>query len=172
MKYIQLPLILLLLVSCTSKKALNINPMKNNIESFCPEDGICSITVYPNEKLEILTDETGAIYYKKIADSTTTVFHFQYTRTVQEGIQDGHYQEEVLFEYSNDSVPLYLADQSLQKTNMLFGRHCFCKGQAGFFLVNSGSLNLNQSKEQTIANLQFQITEVPQIITQIKGSWK
>lgn len=157
-----------LLFSCKAQK--NVSSTMPKLSSECPQDGTCTITVFTNEKLEILTDETGAIYYKKIADTNSTIFHFQYTRTVEEGIQDGHYQEEVIFEYSNENLPLNLTDQSLQKTKMLFGRHCFCKGQAGYFLVNSGSLNLEQYKGKTIIDVQFKISEIPQIITQIKGS--
>ena len=172
MKYTILPFVLVLLISCCSKKTSIVEPVNSKLASMCPEDGTCTITIYPNEKLEILTDGTGAIYYKKIADSNSTIFHFQYIRTMEEGIQDGQYQEEVIFEYSNDNLSLNLTDLSLQKTKMLFGRHCFCKGQAGYFLVNSGSLNLNQSKEQTTLDLQFKISEVPQIITQIQSNWK
>lgn len=172
MKHILLPLILVLSFSCCSKKMKPTQPMSYTLESSCPNDGTCKITIYPNEKLEILTDETGAVYYKKTAASNSTVFHFQYDRTAEEGVQDGQYQEELIFEYSNDSFPLNLTHQSLQKTKMLFGRHCFCKGQAGYFLVNAGSLNLNQTKGQTTLDLQFQITEVPQAITQIQSTWK
>ena len=171
MKYILLPLILVLSFSCCGKKIKTTQPMSYNLESDCPTDGTCKITIYPNEKLEIVTDKTGAIYYKKIADNNSTIFHFQYTRTAEEGVQDGQYQEEVLFEYSNANLPLHITDQSLQSTKMLFGRHCFCKGQAGYFVVKSGSLNLNQSKAKTTLDLQFQIAEVPQIIRQLQGNW-
>jgi hypothetical protein len=172
MKYSVLPIVLILFISCCSKKVSTTEPMNYTIESNCPEDGTCTITIYPNEKLEILTDETGAIYYKKIADINSTVFHFQYNRTVEEGIQDGQYQEEVIFEYSNENLPLNLTDLSLEKTKMLFGRHCFCKGQAGYFRVNFGNLNLSQTKGKTTMNLQFKVPEVPQIITEIQGNWK
>jgi hypothetical protein len=172
MKYSVLPIVLILFISCCSKKVSFTEPMNYSIESNCPEDGTCNITVYPNEKLEILTDGTGAIYYKKIADSNSVVFHFQYNRTVEEGVQDGQYQEELIFEYSNENLPLNLTDLSLEKTKMLFGRHCFCKGQAGYFRVNSGNLNLGQTKGKTTIHLQFKVTEVPQIITKIQGNWQ
>lgn len=172
MKYSILPLVLLLFTSCCSKKASITEPMNYHLESNCPEDGTCTITVYPNQKLEVLTDETGSIYYKKVAATNSSVFHFQYNKTVEEGIQDGQYQEELLFEYSNENLPLQLADQSLQTSKMLFGRHCFCKGQAGYFLVNSGNLYLDQTKGKTTINLEFKVTEVPQIITEIQGNWK
>ena len=146
--------------------------MNYNLESICPEDGTCTITVYPNQKLEILTDDIGSIYYNKIDAINYSVFYFQYNKTVEEGIQDGHYQEELIFEFNNENLPLQLGDQSLKTSKMLFGRHCFCKGQAGYFLINSGNLNLDQTKGKTTIDLQFKITEVPQIITKIQGNWK
>jgi len=163
---------MILFISCCSKKVLITEPMKYNLQSNCPEDGTCTIIVYPNQKLEILTDDIGSLYYKKVAATNSSVFHFQYTKTVEEGIQDGHYQEELIFEYSNENLPLQLNDQLLQTSKMLFGRHCYCKGQAGYFMVNSGRLNLDQTKGKATINLQFKIPEVPQIITQIQGNWK
>jgi hypothetical protein len=163
---------MILFISCSSKKASTTKPMNYNLESNCPKDGTCTITVFPNQKLEILTDDIGSLYYKKVTAINSSVFHFQYTKTVEEGIQDGHYQEELIFEYSNENLPLQLNDQLLQTSKMLFGRHCYCKGQAGYFMVNSGRLNLDQTKGKATINLQFKILEVPQIITQIQGNWK
>lgn len=171
MKYTILPFVLILFSCCGSKKTSTTESVIYNLESNCPDDGICTITVYPNEKLEILTDETGSIYYKKVADKNSGIVHFQYNKTVEEGIQDGQYKEELLFEYNGNNVSLDLSDSALQTTKMLYGRHCFCKGEAGYFRVNSGSLKFKQSKEKTAVDLQFKIVEVPQIITQIKGNW-
>lgn len=172
MKYILLPFALIFVFSCSSKKASITEPTNYDLKSFCPEDGICTLTIYPNEKLDILTDETGSIYYKKSTSPHSSVVHFQYNKTVEEGLQDGHYQEEVIFEINHKNLPLNLTDQSLQITKMLFGRHCFCKGQAGYFRVNSGSLKFEHSKKTTSIDLQFKIVEVPQIITQIKRNGK
>jgi hypothetical protein len=46
---------------------------------------------------------------------------------------------------------------------MLFGRFCYCKGQAGNFKVKNGNLKITKDK----IDLDFEIKEVPQIIKNI-----
>jgi len=50
---------------------------------------------------------------------------------------------------------------------MLYGRHCYCKGQAGLFNVSNGKLILEQNNKQIKVLLDFKINEVPQLITSI-----
>ena len=55
---------------------------------------------------------------------------------------------------------------------MLFGRHCFCRGQAGFYKVSDGKLNL-ENKDNTITlDLDFTITKVPQLYSKVKATIK
>lgn len=164
---------LLLFLSCSSNKTkIAESNIGCTLESICPDDGTCSIIVYSNQKLEILTDETGSLYYKKVADENSKIVHFQYKKTVEENVQDGHYQEELIFELNTNETSLYLSDESLQNTKMIFGRHCFCKGQAGYFQIKSGKLDLKQLDGKNSLTIEFKASEVPQIISQIKANWK
>ena len=120
----------------------------------------------------VKTDEIGATYYQIIDAPKTSVVLYQYNRIIEKGLQDGQYKEAVVFEITNSDTLISLLNSDLQKTKMLFGRHCFCKGQAGYQKVSKGSLELVQEKNSIQFNLDFQVTEVPQLIKSIKIATK
>lgn len=175
MKIIILPLFILFLC-CNSAKN-----KKNNMEEAivikeknysCPEDGVCTIELLKNKSLAIKKDEFDHIYFQEIDNNQTSIVKFQYQRNNEKAYSDGNYIEEVIFEIRNNETTLKLSDNALQKTKMLFGRHCYCKGQAGYFLIQQGQLELFQTEGGYAINLDFIITEVPQIITKINTSIK
>lgn len=142
---------------------------KNN---SCPEDGICTIEILRNKKLDIKKDELNHIYFQEIDNNQTSIVKFQYQRNNEKGYADGNYREEVIFEINNSDTLLKLLDKDIQKTKMLFGRHCYCKGQAGYFNVNQGNLSLTKENGEYKLSLDFTISEVPQIISAINISVK
>lgn len=143
-----------------------------SITSECPQDGTCTVEVLKNKNLVIKTDDLGGIYYEIGAATETSVVVYQYNRKVEKGLQDGQYREDVVFEINNSDSLISLSDNELQKTKMLFGRHCYCKGQAGYFKVTQGQLTLEQKKNAVLFQLDFTITQVPQIIKSIKATTK
>ena len=105
-------------------------------------------------------------------NTMTSVILYEYKRNVEDGIQDGQHREEIVFEINNTDKEIHLNDFALQNTKMLFGRHCFCRGQAGFYKVSDGKLNL-ENKDNTITlDLDFTITKVPQLYSKVKATIK
>ena len=86
-------------------------------------------------------------------------------KTVKGNLQDAGYREEIIFELDNFD-PIKLGSSSLQKTKMLFGRFCFCRGQTGYYKVTEGTFEIANQ----IATLQFKVSEVPQITNEIRFS--
>lgn len=161
-------IILPFLFSCQSKKtALDNLAITSKVEMFCPEDGECTTTILKNKSLKIKKDETNQLYYQTEDNLNTSVIHFEYNKKVPEGLQDGNYREEILFEINNSDSKLELENLSLNSVKMIYGRHCFCRGQAGYFFVQNGKLTLNKTSKEVAFNLEFTITEVPQIIKKI-----
>jgi len=138
----------------------------------CPQDGTCTVEVLKNKSLGIKTDDLGGIYYEIGAATETSVVVYQYNRKVEKGLQDGQYREDIVFEINNSDSLISRSDNELQKTKMIFGRHCYCKGQAGYFKVTQGQLTLNKKKNAVSFHLDFTITQVPQIIHSIKATTK
>ncbi|WP_300565177.1 hypothetical protein [Flavobacterium sp.] len=138
-----------------------------NSEGLCPEDGVCNTTVLKNQGLKIKLDEFNHLYYKTEASANTSVIRFEYKRKAPEGLQDGIYREEIVFEINNSDTKLELEDVLLKSTKMIYGRLCYCRGQTGYFLVNKGKLTLEKNQKEIKFNLDFTVSEVPQIIKKI-----
>ena len=173
MKKILLTALFTSFIFCTPKKtALAVDStLKNTIaDTNCPKDGNCTVEVLKNKKLVVKTDDLGGTYFATIDDNQFSVIKYTYQRTVEKGLQDGHYNEEIIFEIKNNSDAISLTNQNLQETKMLFGRHCYCKGQAGYFKVKTGSLTSKMVKDKRVIDLNFTITEVPQIIKELHFS--
>ena len=131
-----------LLFSCKAQKNTSATPAI--ISSECPIDGKCNIEILKNKQLILLYDDLGGMYYDIKNNEGTTVIHFQYNKTEQANLQDNHYREDIIFEIVNSNQSLSLTDLELTQTKLIFGRHCFCKGQTGYFKIEKGSLILSQ----------------------------
>lgn len=172
-KIITIPFFILL-VYCSSSK--NIIEEEENIKKeavitkekkSCPEDGICTIEILKNKSLHIKFDEINSIYYQVEENLETSIIKYKYTRNTIKDAQDASYIEEIIFEIKNTETDLKLFDTNLQNTKMLFGRHCFCKEQAGYYKITDGNLTLIKEKETYKVDLNFTINEVPQIIQNV-----
>lgn len=152
--------------SCKSKKQMAAEPVVT-ITSECPKDGNCSVKLNPHKAIELKTDEFGRLYYTLVENPSKSVYQYTYNRIVKGNLQDGHYREEVIFEVS-DASNIHLTNEALAQQKVLFGRFCYCKGQTGYYAVKQGSLSVTQNKQQTWAELNFTISEVPQIIQEIR----
>lgn len=150
-----------------SDKTSEIKKDEVMTNSTCPSDGKCTIEVIKNKSLEVKSDEFGSNYYNLTDNMNTSVVLYKYNRNVEEGLQDASYKEEIIFEINNSEKQLSFLDRDLQKTKMIFGRICFCRGQTGYYKVVSGKLFLENLKETIKFNLNFKITEVPQIINSL-----
>jgi len=175
MKTIWIIPIIALFWGCKSQKTNTITaPEKSMVStiSACPEDGKCTLEIFRNQHLNVLSDEFGTTYYKMVDDNSSSVIRYFYDRNVPKDLQDAGYREEIVFEVKNSETNLSLADNELEKTQMLFGRFCFCRGETGYYKVNEGNLKLTQKENTINFTLNFTISKVPQTIKNIQGNLK
>lgn len=160
----------LFLGSCNSNKSVvkTYDLKIANAISNCPENGICTLQLLQNQELILQRDAIGKIFYTTLPNPRTSIIVYEYSKKVPEGLQDASYREEIIFEIENASSDLHLTNAALGQTKMLFGRHCFCKGYAGYFFVQEGSLEVVKNKSDLSFRLDFKMDEVPQVITKIK----
>jgi hypothetical protein len=174
MKIIYILVTIFLIASCKCKKDV-INQVSeidstqvvlNNkmTLSNCPENGTCTIEIFKNQSLDIKSDEFGGIYYDKAENPDTSIILYSYNKNIKEGIHDGGYREDVVFEIKNSDKEISLSNENLQNTKMLFGRFCFCRGQTGNYKVTDGNLKLSNKKGEIQIDLNYNITKVPQLI--------
>ena len=166
-------LVIFLLCSCSCKKGIEAITRENTVlESDCPSDGICSVEIIKDKSIIVKTDETGQIYTQFADSRDTSVLVWRYDRDNLEGFQDGSHREEIILEIKNTDTNLVLTDEELQQRKVIFGRFCFCKGQSGYYKIVNGKLNMKKLKDILTLELNFKISEVPQVINKINASVK
>lgn len=146
---------------------VNEKPFKKISISSCPIEGKCTATYIENKSLEIKFDDTGAIYYELNNNFKTSVIKFEYNKTIDTTLQDNFYNEELLFEIPNQFEEINLIDNELESVKMLFGKHCFCRGQTGIYKIKKGKLNLKREEKTTSFNLKFEIQNIDHTIKNI-----
>lgn len=172
MKKLSLIAVLVLFASCSSKKN-TVLPVAN-VTSICPKDGDCKVEVFDRKSMLVKTTETSSLYYELEENPAKKVVKYTYNRKVKGDLQDASYREEIIFEINSNAGESNFVDVSLQDAQLLFGRFCYCKGQTGYYKIESGSLRISKNKEMetTQINLTLKTAKVPQIIETIAISLK
>jgi len=155
-------------ISCNcTKNQVNDVVIEKTDSATCPSEGKCTTILIENKSLDIKTDDTGAIYYELTNNSKTSVIKFEYKKTVDTTFQDNNYSEEIVFEIPNQFEEINLTDNELKSFKMLFGKHCFCRGQTGIYNIKKGKLNLKKDGKTTSFNLKFEIPNIDHAIKKI-----
>lgn len=157
----------LLFVFCQATNPTGACRAKVVLTSSCPEDGICKIQVVANKGIVVKQDAFGKNYYTLEDNELKKVVLYSYSRNNKDSLQDGSYREEIVFECDNSIKEVVFSDNAIQKTKMLFGRFCFCKGQAGFYKVVHGTVTFQSHSGIQKGIVSFKIDQVPQIIKTI-----
>ncbi|WP_293875324.1 hypothetical protein [Flavobacterium sp.] len=129
-------------------------------------NGSKKLHFFKNKKLQVM-NANGFLSYTMLPSDSTNVVQYVYAINQEQAAYDGGYREEILFEIPADTLEQNYTNKELQKTKMLFGRYCFCRGKTGLYKVNEGKLHVNACKKETHFDLQFKINEVPQVTTKI-----
>jgi len=137
-----------------------------NKSTGCPEEGTCTLVVHKNKSLSIQEDGTGALY-PQLVEGTNSVVEYTYLKKGPPGTADGDYSETIHFEIPADTQKLSKENASLSEVKMLYGKHCFCKGEAGYYRITEGKLLVNKNKLGTVLDLEFKVNKTSQVITHI-----
>ena len=166
-------LFLIFLIGCGSKKTDKKQTTAYEIKSICPVDGSCSFTSWKNKSL-LITYYEGNKPSPEIVNGPNIVIQFEYKRHEVPNASDGHYSEHIYIEFAENETDLELEGKNLQNVKLLFGRFCYCKGQNGFYKITNGKLSIKKLKVDNLYELKLQFTtnEVPQIITEIKETFR
>lgn len=140
-------------------------------KSICPSDGTCSIKVHQNSKLKIDEDDIGEIY-PVIMKGQNIVVEYTYLTTGPEGTADGNYSETIHFEIPSDVKNLNKESAALAEVNLLFGKHCFCPGEAGYYPVTDGKISVVNSGNTLTFDLTFSQDKTSHKISRIVESVK
>ena len=159
MKLIALLSVLFLFSSCGNNKTIVLNKDKEVIvlaDGIDEKGGNISVNLYIDSILNLKDDTIGAIY-PVIESGDNLVIDFKYEEKAPEGFADGDYSETLHFEIPNTTTILNLADDELSNVKLLFGKHCFCKGEAGYYKVKMGKMKIVKTESDIYFDISFNI---------------
>lgn len=170
MKYLCLFFLVLLVVGCKSSQINTsleeLNEKHTVLLSNCIDNAVCNIELIPKSNLLIKEDEFKNTYIE-FEKGNNTIIKYQLKKNELPNTADSHYSELIYLEIDNYNKSLNLKNEDLQQVKMIYGRLCYCKGSSGYFKVNKGSLELILSKNKLSLNANFNVENIPQIVSQI-----
>lgn len=153
-----------------SSENTNMSQLENNVAG-CPEEGTCTVVLHKNKSFVIKEDGTGAMYPEMMA-SENMVVEYTYLKKGPEGTADGSYSETIHFEIPAATNSLSKENTSLSDVKLLYGKHCFCKGEAGYYPITDGKLVVKKSDQSVAFDLKFKIGRTSQVVSHIKETVK
>ena len=137
----------------------------------CPEAGNCNVQVHENMNLVVKEDGTGATYPEMVAGSNTVVV-YTYLKKGPENTVDGDYSETIHFEIPKAMKNINKVNASLSDVKLLYGKHCYCKGEAGYYPITNGELSVSINNQTLAFNLNFEVGKTSQVISNISETVK
>lgn len=153
-----------------SSENTSMEQVENKVTG-CPEEGTCSVVVNKNKHLVIKEDGTGAVYPEMVAGENMVVV-YTYSKEGPEGTADGNYSETIHFEIPAGVENLSKEGAMLSEVNLLYGKQCFCRGEAGFYPINTGKLMVEKTNEALVFDLKFTVGKTSQVISHITETVK
>jgi hypothetical protein len=159
MKSIFLMSVFFIFISCANK--LNLVSKKEVIilkKSTENKESKVSVNIFNNSTLIIKEDNIGYLY-PIVESGNNIVVEYKYQEDGEEGTVDGDYSETLHFEISKNTKELCLKDDQLTGVKLLFGKHCFCRGEAGYYSVNKGKFKVVKSDKEIYFDIDFSMEE-------------
>jgi len=123
-----------------------------------------------NSSYDVMEDTIGKYYISK-KDGDSTVFEYTLSEKGEEGLADAYYGETVIFEFTDDMLPLSLSNDQLDKVKLMSSKHCKCP-DAGYYKVEKGNLSVSKKGEEYSIALTFNVEGVDQKLSTINSKLK
>lgn len=161
---------LAVLASCnTSKGVASTNWLGKTVtmKSTCPENGTCTATRDIGKGLSL--GQPDELYPQIVDNEKTVLIQYEYNRKKAENATyaDDFHKEELFLEIPAEAFKKEYKNEALQQVKLVFGRHCYCKGSAGYFKITEGTLKIDHSEKQTKVKLTFK-APVQQLIETVE----
>lgn len=118
----------------------------HSIVSMCPEKTECKLEILENKSLLVKSDDTGHLYYQIQDEPGKKVLLYTSRKITDPQLMDAGYSETLIFETDKKLSNLNNTGINMQNTKMLLGIQCFCRGKAGFYKVESGTIKYAKNK--------------------------
>jgi len=158
------------LIGCqSSKKRSTTNWLDQQVilKSECPENGTCSATRQPGTGIE-QNIEVKEVYPQIVQKEEMVLIQYEFNRKkAEQNYADDFHKEELFIEIPAKAFKKEYKNEELQEVNLIFGRHCYCKGFAGYYKITEGNLKIENSENKTKIKLSFK-APVPQLYQNIE----
>jgi hypothetical protein len=137
----------LCLLSCSAKKETSVSSLKETqVTSTCPPQTDCSFEILKDKSLIVKTDDTGHNYFNLHDTQGKTVMKYTHKKITDSNLMDAGYSETITFETDGTTEALNLSGASIQKTKMVLNIACFCRGKAGVYKIEEGTISYKNNK--------------------------
>lgn len=146
------------LMSCASKpkgvETTNWLGKKVTLVSQNPEEG--THTAERKNHTSLSLQATNSLHPVTMYDPEKMVIVYEYTKkSSAESHADDFYREEIYFEIPAEAFKKTYKDAALQDVKLIFGKHCYCKGEAGYYRITEGMLKVDHKEDNTCVSLTF-----------------
>lgn len=155
-KIIYLAIIALTASCSTSKGQVSTNWLGKMVtmKSDCSENGTCTATRQFDKGLNFV--ESNEIIPTIVDNPQTVLIQFEFNRNkAEDNYADDFYKEEIFIQIPAESFKKSYKDSELNQVKLVYGKHCYCKGEAGYFKITEGSLTIDHSEKHTKVKLSF-----------------
>ncbi len=166
-KFVGITILLVIVSACKTGKNSNTITDKTDSDktekmtNACPAPANCSIEIFANSTLLLKEDTIGKLY-PVIEKGENKVLKYTYSLKGPEGTADGDYTETIHLEIPSLSKKNNLTNEELQEVKALYGKQCFCKGEAGYYKITNGNLSIINKANQIQISFQYSINETSQ----------
>nr|WP_298006841.1 hypothetical protein [uncultured Flavobacterium sp.] len=144
-------------VSCSTTKGVestNWLGKKVTMISVAPENGKVTATREFEKGLNL--NGFKELYPQTHFDPEKVLVEYSFDRNKTEGnYADDFYKEELFLEIPAQKFKKQYKDDELEQVKLVYGKHCYCKGEAGYFKITEGTLKVDHSEKQTKVKLTF-----------------
>lgn len=145
------------LTSCSSTKGVtSTNWLGKNVtvKSEVPENGTVTATREFEKGLNL--NGFQQLYPQPHYNPHAVLVQYEFNRNKSEQeYADDFYKEEIFMEIPAEAFKKEYKDADLEQVKLVYGKHCYCKGEAGYYKITEGTLNINHSDKQTKVKLTF-----------------
>lgn len=144
-------------VSCSTTKGVestNWLGKKVTMISVAPENGKVTATREFEKGLNL--NGFNELYPQTHFDPEKVLVEYSFDINKTEGnYADDFYKEELFLEIPAQKFKKQYKDDELEQVKLVYGKHCYCKGEAGYFKITEGTLKVDHSEKQTKVKLTF-----------------
>lgn len=149
-----------LISSCSmlQKKGVeSTNWLGNKIEFFGVEkEAVKQYDAERKPETMLSLKATENAYPKTMYNPETTVIVYKFDKKSSDLPQaDDFYREEIFLEIPSTNFKKTYKDQAIEEVKLIYGKHCYCKGLAGYYRIDNGVLTIKNSDKETEVEITF-----------------